>query len=139
MRKLLSRIKASREGDGAVEFALTAPILIGLIVGTMNLGIYFWAQNSVSNAVDQAARQAPIYPRPTTSELQAVFKGALLKTETDGTVELNSVSGTTSSGVEYVDLSADYDVPVDFIFMSSESLTIPVSASRRVYLPADDG
>ncbi|MDC0887265.1 pilus assembly protein, partial [Altererythrobacter sp.] len=120
-------------GAGAVEFALVSPILLGLLVATMNLGVYFFAKNSVSNALDAAAREAPIHPRPTDADLQSVFEAALLKAETSGTVTLTITDGTTASGVDYVDLGATYSVPIDLIFTVPGSL--PASAERRVYLP----
>lgn len=123
----------NRRGAGAVEFALISPILLGLLVATMNLGVYFFAKNSVGNALDEAAREAPIHPRPTDAELRAVFSAALLKAEATSTVTLNITKGTSASGIEYVDLDATYLIPVDLIFTVAGSL--PASAERRVYLP----
>ena len=137
LRDMFRKLRGETTGASAVEFALVAPLLFGLVIGTMNLGIYFFAQNSVSNALDEAARHAPLYPRPTTSDLQAIFDDSLLKAEATGTVSLQSTVGTTSSGIDYVDLSAKYNVPVNFVFLTPNALAIPVSARRRVYLPEE--
>lgn len=137
IRGFLRGLRAEKAGASAVEFALVAPLLFGLVIGTMNLGVYFFAQNSVSNALDEAARHAPLYPRPTTTDLQAIFDEALLKEEATGTVTLQSTPGSTASGIDYVDLSASYNVPVNFVFLTPNALAIPVSASRRVYLPQE--
>ncbi len=119
-------------GASAVEFALISPILLGLMVAAMNLGIYYFAQESIANALDAAARKAPIYPRPTDAELQTAFSNALLKTEaTPPTMGISP--GTTSNGTRYLDLSASYNVPINLIFATPGSY--PVSASRRVFLP----
>ena len=128
----IARLVRERRGASAVEFALISPILLGLMVGSMNLGIYYFAQQSVSNALEEAARQAPIYPRPTDAQLRTTFSNALLKTETTPPT-LGIAPGTTSSGVQYIDLSVTYSVPINLIFVTPG--TYPVSANRRVFLP----
>ena len=119
-------------GATIVEFALIAPILISLLVGGLNIGVYLFAKNSVDNAVEAAAREAAIYPTPSDSALQDVFDDALLKQEAGITVELDVAEGTTAGGIKYLTLSTDYDVPVEIIF--GKAGAIPVESERRVYV-----
>jgi Flp pilus assembly protein TadG len=44
------------DGSSAAEFALVLPVVVGLTLGVMNLCAAFWAQTSLANAADQAAR-----------------------------------------------------------------------------------
>ena len=129
----LSHLLRNTRAAAAVEFALISPILLGLVAATLNIGVYFFAQNSVSNALDTAARETPLYPRPSKSTLTTAFDNALLKAEVAGTVSLVIDEGISSSGLDYYDMSATYNVPIDLIFVKAGSY--PVSASRRVYLP----
>ena len=48
--------KAARAGSAALEFALIAPIFFVLLMGTMEVGIMFFAQFTLQNAVMTAAR-----------------------------------------------------------------------------------
>jgi len=45
-------------GSAAVEFALTIPVLLGLLLGIAEFGRLMWTQNSIQSAVEQAARCA---------------------------------------------------------------------------------
>ncbi len=126
------RIARNTRGAAMVEFALVAPILITLLVGAMNIGIYFFAQNSVNNAVEVAAREAAIYPTPSDTQLQALFDDALLKEESTVSVVLGVSHGTATNGTKYVTLSTSYNVPVNLILGKVND--IPVRSERRVYV-----
>jgi hypothetical protein len=49
-------------GSAAVEFALTAPILILLTFAIIEFGRAWWAKNSLEYAVERAARYAVVCP-----------------------------------------------------------------------------
>jgi len=51
-------LRALREHSGAaaVEFAMTVPILLTVILGIFEFGRLLWAQNALHYAVEQAAR-----------------------------------------------------------------------------------
>ena len=132
MRGACKSFARNDRGAAVVEFALVAPILISLLVGAMNIGLYFFAQNSVDNAVETAARDAAIYPTPSDSELQTIFDEALLKQESDIAVDLSVTEGTASNGTKYLTLSTTYDIPLNVIFGTMGSY--PVRAERRVYV-----
>lgn len=133
MRMIVALLRNTR-GVSAVEFALTAPLVIMLIVGTLNIGTYIFAQNSVSNATDHVGREAAVYPTPSDNELQSIFADAILKQESDVKVSLAIQHGSAANGTKYVDLSTSYMLHVDLLFLSLG--TLPVSADRRVYLPS---
>ena len=121
-------------GVGAVEFAMVAPLIITLIVGTLNIGNYIYAQNSVAAAVDKVGREAAVYPFPSDEKMRTIFADAILKQEATIPVSLAIQRGTTSNGTKYVNLSTTYSLPVELIFVSLGSM--PVSADRRVYIPS---
>lgn len=127
---LAKRIGADRAGATAVEFALIAPVLFTLLVGTMNLGQYYYADNSLTQAIDQTARAASVYPTPSDSALQTVFSNSLLKKNSGATM---TIAKGTSGTVDYLDLQSTQNTEIDFIFYKFSG--IPVKAKRRVYLP----
>ena len=51
-------------GSAAVEFALTVPVLLLLLFGTIEFGRLLWTQNSIQYAVEQAARCAAMGQTP---------------------------------------------------------------------------
>lgn len=54
------RLFYERDGNAAIEFALTLPALMLLLLGIMELGRALWTQSALSYSVDQAARCASI-------------------------------------------------------------------------------
>lgn len=56
-----SRVAGSRRGQALVEFALTLPVLILLLVGIIDFGRAVWAVSVVSNAAREAARYAIVH------------------------------------------------------------------------------
>ena len=61
-RKILriAHLYADESGANAVEFALVAPLLIGLLFGIFEFGQAIWTQGVLEYAVEQAARCASI-------------------------------------------------------------------------------
>jgi Flp pilus assembly protein TadG len=45
-----------REGTALIEFALTVPVLLTLMLGIIEFGRVLWAQNALHYAVEEAAR-----------------------------------------------------------------------------------
>lgn len=61
-RTATGRAPTSKErGQGAVEFALTIPILFALVIGVIELGVAFNAYVTVTNAAREGARAGAIY------------------------------------------------------------------------------
>src|SRR5215467_11538747 len=44
------------KGSAAIEFAMVAPVFFVLLMGTIEAGVIFFAQSSLQNAVNDAAR-----------------------------------------------------------------------------------
>src|ERR1700753_2467237 len=52
-----SRFLRETRAASAVEFAIIAPLFIGLVISILETGIYFFAQNVLQTAAVQAGRQ----------------------------------------------------------------------------------
>lgn len=61
-------------GAAAVEFALLLPIILLILVGTIEFGLMMFTQEVLTNASREAARAGIIQaiPKPTIGEIQAV-------------------------------------------------------------------
>jgi len=60
MIRPLARLCADETGSNAVEFALVAPFLIGLLFGIFEFGRAVWTQGILDYAVEQASRCASV-------------------------------------------------------------------------------
>jgi Flp pilus assembly protein TadG len=56
LKARLLRVLYERGGAAAVEFAMTVPILLTIMLGIFEFGRMLWAQNALHYAVEQAAR-----------------------------------------------------------------------------------
>lgn len=131
MRRLWS-LGRDRRGVGAVEFALAAPVLFAVVIGVAQLGILFFANAGLHNAVAEGARLATIFPRPTDEEITAAIMDSRFGMQRANIVaDPEIVHGTDGNGYTYADISLSYRVPLNFIFFETPPITL--SESRRVF------
>jgi Flp pilus assembly pilin Flp len=72
MSTLKSLVRDARAA-AAVEFALIVPVLMVLLFGTIEIGRFAFAYNSMDAALAKAGRQWMIDPGIASSELEAIF------------------------------------------------------------------
>jgi Flp pilus assembly pilin Flp len=125
------RILHEERGASAVEFALTAPVLFGFIVGIAQLGTLFFANAGLKSAVEEAARYATIHPRPSIEKIeQRIIEGEFGLDE-DFVTEPVVTTGKVGTR-DYVTIEMQYYVPLDFIFYRTDPIIL--SESRRVFV-----
>jgi Flp pilus assembly protein TadG len=128
--RLLQRLRRNQRGAAALEFVIVAPALILMIVGIARLGIMFMANAGLRNAVAEGARYATIFPRPSNTEIQNRVTGSQFGLDATRFTSV-SVTPGTDGGVNYVDITANYSVPMDFIFFNAGSVTL--TETRRAF------
>lgn len=132
MSGLFREIGADRHGATAVEFALCIPVLLTVILGILQLSTMFFAHAGLQQAVQSGARYATIYPVPTDSQIIAKVNGNRYGLD-PARITGPTLSHGTSNGVNYVDLTMSYSVPLNVAFVQAGSLTL--SQSQRAYRP----
>ena len=130
MLRLLQRLRRNQRGAAALEFVLIAPALVLLIVGIARLGVLFMANAGLRNAVAEGARYATLYPRPSNTQIQTRVTSSQFGLDAANFTSVNVASGT-DNGVNYVDITANYTVPMDFIFFNAGNVTL--SETRRAF------
>ena len=53
-----ARLWTDRRGSAAAEMAMVAPLLIGIMFGSLQMGKFFWDEHQVLKAVRDGARYA---------------------------------------------------------------------------------
>jgi Flp pilus assembly protein TadG len=108
-----------------VEFALLAPILILLVVGLLQYGMYFWSAQGGSNAAREAARRAAVGDLTACADFQSYVRDridALGNGDNAATITRTYANGpgNTDSAVEVGDVvtvvvtfnSVDLNIPL---------------------------
>ena len=141
------RIK-DRRGATAIEFAFILPLLIILLFGTIELGLYLYNKQVITNACREGARAGIIVrvPRLTNDEIKAEVKeyceDHLVTFGGDGGLDVilkpvNNDPDTFDPGAERCtrfgyDLEVRADYPYDFLVLSNLNLGFGQKPIRSV-------
>lgn len=68
-------LRRDEAGVGTVEFALTFPLFLLIIIGALELGASFLSSAGLRHGVNEAGRYATIYPTPTDDQIRAHMSG----------------------------------------------------------------
>jgi Flp pilus assembly protein TadG len=130
--------RRSQDGAAAVEFALLAPILILLVVGLLQYGMYFWAAQGGSNAAREAARRAAVGDLVSCTDFRSYVADRIdsLGDDTTATVSRTYVNGpgNTAAAVEVGDVVT---VTVTFNSFDLNLPIVPFPDNGRVSQQAD--
>jgi Flp pilus assembly protein TadG len=127
-----SFFRRNERGVGAVEFALIAPVLLGMLVGITQLGQLFFARADLRNAVAAGARQAQIFPRPTSAAVITAIKAKMVRINKNFITEPTMVVAKDGNGFDYADIEVKYAVPLNFVIYKPPPVTL--IEKRRVFL-----
>jgi Flp pilus assembly protein TadG len=130
MKRFVS-FRRDQKGVSALEFALIAPALLGMLMGITQLGALYFARADLRNAVAAGARQAQIFPRPTSADVVDRIKSKMVRLDqtklTGPTVTL-----VTNVTYPYADIEVRYAVPLNFIIYKPPPVTL--IERRRVFV-----
>jgi hypothetical protein len=130
MKRRLSLLRDSR-GLSAVEFALLCPVLFGFIIGTAQIGILYFANAGLRSAVEEGARTAGVFPRPTDAVIKARMAQKRFGLKPQYLGEPLITTGQ-DGGADFVQITATYQVPLQFVFVKVKPVTL--TKTRRVYI-----
>lgn len=132
-------MRRTDEGQAIVEFALTLPILLLLLVGLIDIGRGFQAYVSLGNAVREAAREAAVHgadastawgPSANDANVVAAVRGRIAGIRTEDVAVTSSwPSASNATGSEVV-VGATYTFrPIAFALLGG--ISMPMSATTR--------
>jgi Flp pilus assembly protein TadG len=130
--KYLRFLRRNERGVGAVEFALIAPALIGMLIGITQLGALYFARSDVRHAVAAGARQAAIFPRPNSQTIASAIRGKMIRLKSNLITGPTITYGRDSNGFDFADIEVRYAVPLNFVIYKPPPVTL--IERRRVFL-----
>ena len=125
-------LRRDQRGVGAVEFALIAPVLLGMLVGITQLGQLYFARADLRNAVAAGARQAQIFPQPSEDSVRIAVRNRMVKLKSGHLTGPTVQRGTDANGFVYYLIEVSYAVPLHFVIYKPRPITL--KETRRVYV-----
>lgn len=127
---LFRSLASDCRGVGVLEFALVAPVLLGMLIGIATLGILFYAQAGLRSTVEDAARYATIWPKPSVADIQARITSKQFGMD-PANIVAPTVTFSTGSTPSYVTITMGYNLTINYLIGSQ---TIALSETRRAYV-----
>lgn len=128
-RGKIIQLGEDRGGAAALEFAIVAPVFFALLFGVVQLGILFQAQSGLRNSVEDAARYATTWPKPSTSAIQTRITNNRF-----GLIPANigtpSIVFSSGAAPNYVTISMTYNISVNYV-LGTQNITL--SESRKAF------
>jgi Flp pilus assembly protein TadG len=128
--RLFRRLLADRRGATMLEFALVVPVLLAMLLGIVMLGMVFLAQAGLRSAVEDAARYATIWPRPSQTAIEARIAARRFGMD-PANIVAPTITFNTSSSPNYVTISMGYNLTINYLLGSK---TISLTETRRAYV-----
>lgn len=143
MRNVLGRLRRSDDGSVIVEFALLAPLFIGLFMGVLQIGVGMQNYNALRGISGDVARYAVVNyqtsNRLTTSQLQDYANGVatqapygLVRSRFTATINTATTQRVTNA-VEYT-VTLRYTVPTVLNVLGVDE--IPITFTRPIFVVA---
>jgi len=110
-----------QSGVAAVEFAIIAPIFIGLLLGIVDIGRYMWTLNTMQYAIDRSVRAAVVQKITDQTEIKTLVKDSATG------ITICDACVTVTDGASTLSIAAD--MTYSFLFPISsfvDSTTISV-------------
>jgi len=114
-----------------VEFAIVGPMLLLLIIATLQLGMLFFAQTGLKSAVSDGARLATVYPRPSDARIATHIQAKRFGLD-PAALSAPTFVHTQVEGRDYIDIRMSYAANVRFMFIPVTTITLV--EQRRTYV-----
>lgn len=131
MRSILRRLAGDRRGVTAIEFALTAPIVITALIGIVEFGRFFYVRSNLQNAVYEAGRYHVLNPTASSSTITTQVRNNVtgIPSTSVTVVVANETVGTTT--FKKITATATFSLLSNMLPRN----TLPLSAVTRVPMP----
>lgn len=115
-------------GAAAVEFGLIAPLLILLVFGLIQYGLFFWSMQGGSSAAREAARRAAVGQFPICADFEAYVKARIGATgdQSSAVITRTYTDATTGATVAPADAQVGDVVTVSVKFKSIDMKMVPI-------------
>lgn len=137
VRNLRRRVKRLREdgdrGFSTVEAVFTVPVIVLMILGAVQIGLYWYSRQLAATAAQEAARTARSY-NSSASAGQTEGYSYLSKVDSDGTA-LHNPSVQVTRGARTVTVQVKGSI-VSLVPWVTPTVTVTVTGPTETYVPS---
>ena len=130
---VLHKLRRCREGAVGLEFGLALPILVALMIGTLQYGLVLNANGSMRNAMGEGLRLAKVNPAATDSQVLNRARSTLVGVDPNAVTSL-TFSRSTANNAETGTMTMQ--VTLTPIIPFAPIPPIVLNQTKRVYLPS---
>lgn len=127
------KLRRDTRASSTVDFAFALPVLVTIMLGTMQLGQYFQVSGTLRHALGEGVRYAKVYPSATQAEVLAEIRDELPAVDQSKIKALVFVRGT-SSGIKWGAAGIQYNLEPMIPLVPVSAITITETSIS--YLPA---
>jgi len=122
-----------QRGVSAIEFAITLPLLLLIVLGTMEFGRALKARNEMSQALSKVVRVLNLDSEQTTASISELL-GTYLADYSSEDLDVDVLSSTIS-GTDYMNISVGFPFHTMIPFSSVSTVTLNVDTLAPVISP----
>ena len=126
------RILSDKRGSTTVDFAFALPVLLILMLGTIQMGQYLHISGALRHAVGEGVRLAKVDPDATAERIKREVRSELVAMDKDGLLGVKVERGTTG-GASYSRIWVKYEMKPIMPLIPVPPVT--VTQEKTVWLP----
>ncbi|HSM53464.1 MAG TPA: TadE family protein [Erythrobacter sp.] len=129
----MRRILRSSSASSTVDFAFALPVLITIMLGTLQLGQYFQVSGTLRHALGEGIRYAKVYPTATQAQVTDEIRDSMPAVDQGKISAVVFVRGT-SGGIDWAAAAIRYRLEPFIPFIPVPPITI--QETSVAYIPA---
>ena len=136
MRGVFPRLAGDRRGGALVEFAILAPVLFTVILGTVDVGRMFYVRQGLEYATEEAARYYMLNPSTVssnvTTELRSKMPGGMGPSVNVAYVDTTSCNANTHVTCTTITATYAFSFAAGFLHIGNKTLRATAQAVRYI-------
>lgn len=128
---IITKLARNERGTTLIEFALVSPIIILMLIGSLQMGMMLHASSGMQHALGEAARAARVMEDPTEEAIETAIMSRLQGT--NGNVTITALTAEITPGsLSSARLTLRYAYDPEFVLIDVPPFAM--EATRTVYL-----
>lgn len=134
MRRLLVVLDGDERGGAILEFAILAPVLLGILFGIVEMGRMFYIRQALEYATEEAARYYMLNPTTASGNVDTALRNAMAggmgPDVTIAYTDTANCNGNSAVTCTLITATYNFTPAVGFVGISAQTLTAKAQAVR---------